>query len=47
MASVALYDFQITLTFITGSLIVVFATWLYNHQPKRSDFAWAFGWANN
>ncbi|KAJ7343401.1 nucleotide-sugar transporter-domain-containing protein [Mycena albidolilacea] len=47
MASVALFDFQITLTFVTGSLIVVFATWLYNHQPKRTDFAWALGWAEN
>ncbi|KAK7020544.1 nucleotide-sugar transporter-domain-containing protein [Favolaschia claudopus] len=45
MASVALFDFQITLTFVTGSLIVVLATWLYNHQPKRSEsFSWAFGW---
>ncbi|KAF7338228.1 hypothetical protein MVEN_02048000 [Mycena venus] len=46
LASVALFDFQITLTFVTGSLIVVFATWLYNHQPKRSEsISWAlFGW---
>ncbi|KAJ7235434.1 nucleotide-sugar transporter-domain-containing protein [Mycena haematopus] len=48
LASVALFDFQITFTFVTGSLIVVFATWLYNHQPKRSEpIAWVFGWAES
>ncbi|KAF8212145.1 nucleotide-sugar transporter-domain-containing protein [Mycena galopus ATCC 62051] len=48
LASVALFDFQITLTFVTGSLIVVFATWLYNHQPKRAEsMAWVFGWAEH
>ncbi|KAJ6547651.1 nucleotide-sugar transporter-domain-containing protein [Mycena capillaripes] len=45
LASVALFDFQITFTFITGSFIVLVATWLYNHQPKRSEsIAWALGW---
>ncbi|KAJ7046878.1 nucleotide-sugar transporter-domain-containing protein [Mycena alexandri] len=45
MASVALFDFQITFTFITGSLVVLLATWLYNHQPKRTDsISWALGW---
>ncbi|KAJ7449896.1 nucleotide-sugar transporter [Mycena latifolia] len=45
LASVALFDFQITFTFILGSLIVLVATWLYNHQPKRSEsIAWALGW---
>ncbi|KAJ7446831.1 nucleotide-sugar transporter [Mycena galericulata] len=45
LASVALFDFQITFTFIIGSLIVLVATWLYNHQPKRSEsISWALGW---
>ncbi|KAJ6596979.1 nucleotide-sugar transporter-domain-containing protein [Mycena vulgaris] len=45
LASVALFDFQITFTFILGSLIVLVATWLYNHQPKRSEsLTWALGW---
>lgn len=35
LASVALFDFQITFTFILGSVIVLIATWLYN-QPSRS-----------
>ncbi|KAJ7685273.1 nucleotide-sugar transporter-domain-containing protein [Mycena polygramma] len=43
LASVALFDFHITFTFITGSSIVLVATWLYNHQPKRSE-SWALGW---
>ncbi|KAF7363515.1 hypothetical protein MSAN_01007800 [Mycena sanguinolenta] len=48
LASVALFDFQITFTFITGSLIVVCATWLYNHQPKRTEpITWVFGWAES
>jgi len=34
LASVALFDFQITFTFILGSVIVLIATWLYN-QPGR------------
>ncbi|KAJ7097828.1 nucleotide-sugar transporter-domain-containing protein [Mycena belliarum] len=45
LASVALFDFQITFTFILGSFIVLIATWLYNHQPKRSEsIIWALGW---
>ncbi|KAG1756678.1 nucleotide-sugar transporter [Suillus paluster] len=35
LASVALFDFQMTFTFILGSVIVLIATWLYN-QPGRS-----------
>jgi UDP-sugar transporter A1/2/3 len=35
MASVALFDFQMTFTFILGSVIVLIATWLYN-QPGRN-----------
>jgi len=35
LASVALFDFQITFTFILGSVIVLIATWLYN-QPGRN-----------
>ncbi|KAJ7774491.1 nucleotide-sugar transporter-domain-containing protein [Mycena maculata] len=45
LASVALFDFQITFTFIIGSFIVLVATWLYNHQPKRPEsISWALGW---
>ncbi|KAI6036290.1 hypothetical protein PISMIDRAFT_683272 [Pisolithus microcarpus 441] len=36
LASVALFDFRITFTFILGSVIVLIATWLYN-QPNRSS----------
>lgn len=35
LASVALFDFQITFTFVLGSAIVLIATWLYNQQPTR------------
>ncbi|KAJ7632704.1 nucleotide-sugar transporter-domain-containing protein [Roridomyces roridus] len=46
LVSVALFDFQITFTFVLGSTIVLVATWLYNHQPKRSEsFLWAFNWS--
>ncbi|KAF7294853.1 hypothetical protein MIND_01023200 [Mycena indigotica] len=45
MASVALFNFQITFTFLVGSAIVLVATWLYNHQPKRAEsISWAMGW---
>lgn len=35
LASVALFNFQMTLTFILGSTVVLVATWLYN-QPDSS-----------
>ncbi|KAJ7581253.1 nucleotide-sugar transporter-domain-containing protein [Mycena floridula] len=35
LASMALFDFHMTFTFVLGSAIVLNATWLYNHQPKR------------
>ncbi len=35
LASVALFDFRITFTFVLGSAIVLNATWLYNQQPRR------------
>ena len=35
LASVALFDFHITFTFVLGSAIVLIATWLYNQQPTR------------
>jgi UDP-sugar transporter A1/2/3 len=35
LASVALFDFQMTITFVLGSSIVLIATWLYN-QPGRA-----------
>lgn len=36
LASVALFDFHMTLSFVVGSGIVLAATWLYNQQPKRT-----------
>jgi solute carrier family 35 (UDP-sugar transporter), member A1/2/3 len=36
LASVALFNFQITVTFVLGSLVVLVATWLYN-QPDTSS----------
>ncbi|KAJ7063386.1 nucleotide-sugar transporter-domain-containing protein [Mycena amicta] len=45
LASVALFNFQISFTFLIGSSIVLVATWLYNHQPKRTEsISWALGW---
>nr|GAT53252.1 predicted protein [Mycena chlorophos] len=45
LASVLLFNFQITFTFLLGSCIVLIATWLYNHQPKRTEsISWALGW---
>ncbi|KAF5357972.1 hypothetical protein D9756_001497 [Leucocoprinus leucothites] len=38
LASVALFDFQMTFTFLLGSAVVLVATWLYNSQPKRIAF---------
>ncbi|KAF8798090.1 nucleotide-sugar transporter [Phlegmacium glaucopus] len=35
LASVALFDFKMTITFVLGSLIVLIATWLYNQHPAR------------
>lgn len=35
LASIALFDFQMTFTFILGSVVVLIATWLYN-QPAKS-----------
>ncbi|TRM57601.1 nucleotide-sugar transporter-domain-containing protein [Schizophyllum amplum] len=36
MASVALFDFHLTFTFVLGSSVVLVATWLYNQQPRRA-----------
>ncbi|KAM6500454.1 Nucleotide-sugar transporter domain containing protein [Amanita muscaria] len=36
LASVALFDFTLTGTFLLGSTIVLVATWLYNQTPNRS-----------
>ncbi|KAF8844455.1 nucleotide-sugar transporter [Paxillus ammoniavirescens] len=44
LASVALFDFQITFTFILGSVIVLIATWLYN-QPGRSSSTSRLGYS--
>lgn len=38
LVSVALFNFNISLTFLLGSSIVLVATWLYNSQPKRPVF---------
>ncbi|TFK42507.1 nucleotide-sugar transporter-domain-containing protein [Crucibulum laeve] len=38
LASVALFDFKMTFTFILGSAIVLVATWLYNQQPKHAGY---------
>ena len=35
LASVALFNFQMTSTLLLGSVVVLAATWLYNSQPKR------------
>lgn len=35
LASIALFNFKMSFTFILGSAIVLVATWLYNQQPKR------------
>lgn len=35
LASVALFDFKMSFTFLLGSAVVLVATWLYNSQPKR------------
>ena len=34
LASVALFDFKITITFVLGSVIVLMATWLYNQHSS-------------
>jgi len=44
LASVALFDFQITFTFILGSVIVLIATWLYN-QPSRTPILSRLGYS--
>ena len=36
LASVALFDFQMTITFVLGSIVVLIATWLYNQHPTRA-----------
>ena len=36
LASIALFDFTLTATFILGSTTVLGATWLYNQPPKRT-----------
>lgn len=38
-ASVALFDFQMSITFILGSTVVLIATWLYNQHPTRINMA--------
>lgn len=38
LASVVLFDFKMTSTFILGSVVVLIATWLYNQPPGRARF---------
>jgi UDP-sugar transporter A1/2/3 len=38
LASIALFDFHMTFTFLLGSAVVLVATWLYNAQPKRTSY---------
>ena len=54
LASVALFDFRISFTFVLGSLIVLTATWLYNQpQQKANDYTgregegWSMSWGEN
>jgi len=35
LASVALFDFHLTFTFVLGTVIVLIATWLYNQPPRK------------
>jgi UDP-sugar transporter A1/2/3 len=50
LASVALFDFQISFTFTLGSVIVLAATWLYN-QPRgnatngKDGKLWGLNWS--
>jgi UDP-sugar transporter A1/2/3 len=37
LASVALFDFKITITFVLGSVIVLIATWLYNQHSSLAN----------
>ena len=36
LASVALFHFQMSFTFVLGSTVVLIATWLYNQHPTRA-----------
>ena len=47
LASVALFDFQMSFTFILGSMVVLAATWLYNQPasvPASSKESWSMTW---
>ncbi|KZP19514.1 nucleotide-sugar transporter [Athelia psychrophila] len=44
LASVALFDFQMSFTFVLGSTIVLAATWLYN-CPAAAPACWGLTWA--
>jgi UDP-sugar transporter A1/2/3 len=37
LASVALFDFKISITFVLGSVIVLIATWLYNQHSSLAN----------
>lgn len=48
LASVALFDFQISLPFILGSMTVLAATWLYNQpkaNPVKEGRRWSLNWS--
>ncbi|KAF9566379.1 nucleotide-sugar transporter [Agrocybe pediades] len=42
LASVALFSFHMSITFVLGSAVVLIATWLYNQHPARvtESFTW-------
>lgn len=46
LASVALFNFQITITFVLGSTVVLVATWMYNQTDFGSpdDVRWRWQW---
>ncbi|KAI0362080.1 hypothetical protein OH77DRAFT_1515392 [Trametes cingulata] len=53
LASVALFNFQMTLTFVLGSTVVLVATWMYNQPdapagdnfyPKEGRSGWGWQW---
>ena len=39
LASVALFNFQMTVTFVLGSTVVLVATWMYNQPPGKELIA--------
>ena len=44
LASVALFDFKLTITFVLGSTIVLISTWLYNQPPRKTGNSTVDSW---